>query len=262
MRRLRTCSKVDTRWIILLILFLCPVLHTGTAEATTVVVVRTPSEVYIGADSRVGDVRDETFSSTACKIRQVGDLFFAFSGLPRIPGVDSGLMDIIEEAVSYGGSIADMVEEFDDIIVDAWTDGLKTLKEERPDFYRKEVKGRNVLQIAFAGIQKRKPVFFMRHLKAVDKGGYPGIAIFKKSCPGDCRHGKVIAYLGQTGALDSHMSDSGEVWKDGYVEGIRELITLQMEAEPEQVGPPIDILLIKRQGARWIQVKSECPGVD
>lgn len=262
MRRRRTPSKAKVLWITLLTLALYPLFGTDTAAPTTVVVVRTPTDIYMGADSKITDIRDESLQSTACKIRQVDDLFFAFSGFPEIPGADPGLMGIIRAAAGSGGNIADKVEAFDDIIVDAWSKALQTLKKKRPQFYEDEVKGRNVLQIAIAGIQKRKPVFFMRHLKALERNGLPGIAIYKKSCPGDCVHGKVIAYLGHTGALKGHTSDRSDVWNDGYVQGIRTLISLQMKADPEHVGPPIDILHIKRRGANWIQVKSECPEIE
>ncbi|MBW1771982.1 MAG: hypothetical protein JRJ51_04045 [Deltaproteobacteria bacterium] len=262
MRRRPTPLRRKTLWITLLTLALWPLVSSNTASPTTIVVVRTPTEIYIGADSKITDIRNESITSTACKIRQVDDLFFAFSGLPKIPGVESDLMEIIEEASRGGGTIAEKIEEFDDIIVDEWSKGLQALKEERPQFYKEELKGKIVLQVAFAGIQNRKPVFFMMHLKAVERDGFPAIAISKKSCPGDCQQGKVIAYLGHTGALNRYMSDRSNVWKAGYVQGIRELITLQIEAQPEHVGPPIDILHINRRGAEWVQIKSECPEIE
>lgn len=262
MRRRLIPLKGKALWITLLTLALWPLGSTNTAAPTTIVVVRTSTEIYIGADSKITDIRNESLTSTACKIRQEDDLFFAFSGLPKIPGVKSGLMEIIEKASEGGGTITEKVEDFDDIIVDAWSEGLQAVKKERPQFYKKELMGKIVLQIAFAGIQKRKPVFFMRHLKAVERDGLPTIAIYKKSCPGDCRQGKVTAYLGHTGALKGYISDHSDVWKAGYVQGIRELITLQMEAEPEHVGPPIDILRIDRMGAEWIQIKPECPEIE
>ena len=262
MRRRPISLRRKSLWITLLTLALWPLFSANTASSTTVIVVRTPTEIYIGADSKITDVRNESLTSTACKIRQVDDLFFAFSGLPKMPGVESDLMEIIEEASRDGGTIADKVEEFDDIITDEWSEGLQELKKERPQFYKEEVKGRIILQVAFAGIQKRKPVFFLIHIKAVERDGFPAIDISKKSCPGDCQQGKVIAYFGHTGALKQYMSDRSNAWKSGYVQGIRKLITLQMEAQPEYVGPPIDILHIDRMGAEWIEVKSECPEVE
>ena len=262
MRRRPIPLRRKTLWIALLGLALWPLVSANTASSTTIVVVRTPTEIYIGADSKITDIRNESLTSTACKIRQVDDLFFAFSGLPKMPGVESDLMGIIEEASRGGGTIADKVEAFDDIIADKWSEGLQEMKKERPQFYEEEVKGKIILQVAFAGIQKRKPVFYLMHLKAVERDGFPAIDIFKKSCPGDCQQGKVIAYFGNTGALKQYMSDRSNAWKSGYVQEIRKLITLQIEAQPEHVGPPIDILHINRMGAEWIQIKSGCPEIE
>ena len=49
-----------------------------------------------------------------------------------------------------------------------------------------------------------------------------------------------------------------DFWKIGYAEGIRKLITIEIEADPNTVGPPIDILRIGESGAEWIQRKPEC----
>jgi hypothetical protein len=262
MRKRPRCAKAKTLWMILLVCALWPIFDIDTAAPTTIVVVRTPTVIYIGADSRITDIRNESRTSTACKIRRAGDLFYAFSGFPRIPGVKPGLMEIIQVAAEGGGSITEMVEAFDDTIADTWSGGLQKLKQKHPKFYKEEIRDRNLLQIAIAGIQNRKPVFFMRHLKAMERNGSPGIDIYKKSCPGDCQKGKVIACLGHIGALEGYTSVRSDVWKDGYVRGIRRLITLQMDASPEHVGPPIDILQIRRQGARWIQIKPECPEIE
>lgn len=258
----RPITSRRTFWIKLLTLVLWTFAGTNTAWPTTIIVVRTPTEIYIGADSKITDIKNESLTSTACKIRQEGDLFFAFSGLPKIPGIEYDLMEIVEEAASDGGTITEQVEEFGDIIVEEWSEGLQKLKEDRSQLYKKELLGKIILQVAFAGIQKRKPVFFMVHLKVMERDGSPTIAISRKSCPGDCQQGKVIAYLGDTGALKQYMSDRSNAWKSGYVQGIRKLIALQMEAEPEYVGPPIDILHINKTGAEWVQIKPECPEIE
>ena len=51
-------------------------------SATTIVAVRTPSDIYLGADSRVIGVRPDgtVYYEVKCKIGQVGTIFFAGAG--------------------------------------------------------------------------------------------------------------------------------------------------------------------------------------
>ena len=61
--------KGKTLWLILLCLTLWTLSPQKSAAQTTIVAVRTPEEIYIGADSKVMDLRDRSFDSTICKIR-------------------------------------------------------------------------------------------------------------------------------------------------------------------------------------------------
>ncbi len=67
----------------LLLLLTIVLVFAGHASATTIVAVKTPSEIVIGADSKVTDTYGNAFSSQGCKIIQAGNLFFAYEGLAR-----------------------------------------------------------------------------------------------------------------------------------------------------------------------------------
>src|ERR671916_129343 len=58
-------------------------LFAAHARATTVVAVKTPTEIVIGADSKVTDTYGNAFERQACKIVPAGGLFFAFEGMAR-----------------------------------------------------------------------------------------------------------------------------------------------------------------------------------
>src|SRR6476659_1813551 len=53
------------------------------ANATTIVVARSPTEIVMAADSKVTDTYGNELNSQVCKIQQVGNLFLAFEGLLR-----------------------------------------------------------------------------------------------------------------------------------------------------------------------------------
>ncbi len=45
---------------------------------------------------------------------------------------------------------------------------------------------------------------------------------------------------------------------DGGLEYARRLVAAEVEANPAEVGPPIDILRISDDGLCWVEVKPEC----
>jgi hypothetical protein len=53
--------------------------------------------------------------------------------------------------------------------------------------------------------------------------------------------------------------DTPGFWQAGLADGVRGLIEIEIAARSEYVGPPIDLLQIKSQGAKWIQKKAGCP---
>ncbi len=68
----------------------------------------------------------------------------------------------------------------------------------------------------------------------------------------------VTRFLGETEAIDGLPEDSPGFWKDGLVMGVRRLVETEIQTRSEYVGPPIDLLQISAQGAKWIQKKQEC----
>jgi len=227
---------------------------------TTIVAVRTPQEIWIGADSKVAAIHDKSITRSECKIRQADSLFFAFAGLPEYRRTGYDLVAIVKKAGRNGLILSDKVKTFDRLIVTPLSKALKRIKSYQPAYFRQKIEGKAVIQILFAGIEKGVPIFFMRTIKAESHDGdSPSLTIHKVSCPGkDCPTGEIVAYLGHNRAISSFLAGKGNFWEIGYADGIRKLITVETEAEPDNVGPPIDILRIGRRWAEWVQKKPEC----
>ncbi|MFH0844731.1 MAG: hypothetical protein V1930_04585 [Pseudomonadota bacterium] len=227
---------------------------------TTLVAVRTPDEIWIGADSKVNLLLRKAVSRSGCKIRRVGNLFIGYAGLAEYTKTNYDLVALVNEACLKGGTLDDKVRAFDGLIVNPLSHALKYIKRTHSRYYRQKIHGKAAVQMVFAAVEAGVPRLHVRYLNVSEReGDSPSIALSKRNCPGgDCPNGEFAAYLGHNEAIVRFVEKERDFWTIGYAEGIRELIDLEIQAEPDYVGGPIDILRLDRNGHRWIQRKEEC----
>ena len=180
--------------IFLFFLFLLNHFPEYALSQTTIVAIRTPKEVWIGADSKAAAIRNKSITKSVCKIRQVDSLFFAFAGLPKYKKSGYDLVAVVNEACRNGGTISNKVKTFDTLIAAPLSRALKRIKRYQPAYFHQEIEGKAVIQVLFAGIENGAPVFFMRYIEFISRdNASPSIVINKVSCPGgDCPGGKSL----------------------------------------------------------------------
>ena len=70
-------------------------------------------------------------------------------------------------------------------------------------------------------------------------------------------------FLGRYRAVERYMSKrSKDAPQLSLEEAVNHFIELEIEENPQDVGGPIDILRIDKDGPRWIQKKEGCPVVQ
>lgn len=234
----------------------------GRAFATTVVAVKTPNEIVIGADSKVTDTFGNAFVGRACKIVQAGNLFFAYEGLARDrrTGFDIARIGSQSLLLKPNATAAEKVSILTGFVTSQLFAELLSLKEHDPETYLEKVEGGQIfLKILIAGFDKDKPLLFVRQFRALPLNRRSiGVSVVPDDCLADCVGEISIRSLGETAAIDGLPEETPGFWKNGIVEGVRRLIETEIAARSEYVGPPVDILRIDRAGARWIQKKPEC----
>ena len=237
-------------------------LLTGRAAATTIVAVRTPSEIVIGADSKVTDTYGNAFANQACKIIQAGNLFFAYEGLARDKQTGFDIAQIAARALQLkpNASVSEKVSILTGFVASQLFIELPLLKQHDPATYREKVEGgQTFLKILIAGFDGNKPLLFVRQFRAVPVNRQTiGVSVVPDDCLSDCFDEIVVRSLGETAAIDGLPEETPGFWKGGIVEGVRRLIETEIAARSEYVGPPVDILRIDSKGARWIQKKPGC----
>lgn len=237
----------------------------GRAAATTIVAVKTPNEIVIGADSKVTDTFGNAFANQACKIVQAGNLFFAYEGLARDRRTGFDIAKIAAQSLQLkpNATAVEKVSIFTGFVTSQLFAELLSLKQHDPETYREKIEGgQTFLKILVAGFEGNRPLLFVRQFRAVSLSrGTIGVIVVPDDCLSDCAGYPVIRSLGETAAIDGLPEETPGFWENGIVEGVRRLIETEIAARSEYVGPPVDILRIDKTGARWIQRKQACPDI-
>jgi hypothetical protein len=241
-------------------------LSTARVPATTIVAVKTASEIVIGADSKVTDTYGSAAANQACKIVQAGNLFFAYEGIARDRRTGFDIAKIAAQALLFkpDATLSEKVSLLTGFVTDSLFVELSSLKQHDPDTYREKVEGgQTFLKLLVAGFEGQQPLLFVRGFRAVPLSRQLiGVSVVPDDCLADCRDRVAVRSLGETDAIDGLPEETPGFWTGGIAEGVRRLIETEIAARSEYVGLPIDILRIDSAGAEWIQKKANCPGIE
>lgn len=263
--RLRT-GRLTTNQTVLRLLGITAILLTlplNLARATTIVVARTANEIVIGADSKVTDTYGKELNSQVCKIQQVGNLFIAFEGLLRDKATGFSVPEIASRALLLkpDATAAEKVNILTGFLTTELFVELNRVRRDSANEFHTKLEGQTFLRIVIAGFEGNQPVVFVRQFRTAFVASGIGVTVIPDDCLADCKGEVVTRFLGETDAIEGLPEDNPGFWKDGLVAGVRRLLETEIEARSEYVGPPIDLLQINAQGARWIQKKEACADV-
>jgi hypothetical protein len=222
------------------------------AVATTIVVIRSPHEVVLAADSQAtyeGGEAPENVGPVS-KIYEVGELFFAVSGLAEDPETQFSVSEIVADASRGLATVTEKVRAIEHRIAAALSVEVPAIKQRDPDLYAKLAGGQPVISLVLVGAEKGVP-FAKGIMFTVD-------SVMENSCPGNCLFGVKTLWLGQSDAIGKYM-EKHRIPRKPFADFARFLIQLEIDSKAEGVEGPIDILRITPDGPEWIQRKPDCP---
>lgn len=251
-------------WPCTLLLFLLVSLPPkDTLAQTSIVAIRTPQEIFIGADSKGTIGGDKNKIVNVCKIRQFGSSFCAFSGLIDVSETHFRVWDIATSAFRHGNTLLDKIDAFEALITAPLSKTLHYVREVNPaDFKRSfDTEDKVVLGMIFAAVEDGIPKIFVRDFQMSTTDPIT-FNIHKKSCPGTCPTGRHVYFSGHKKAMMKYYDEHPEIQRSGLDVTIDTLIGVAITNCGDAVGLPIDILRITTDGAKWIQHKTECPEIQ
>jgi hypothetical protein len=227
------------------------------------VVIRTPGEIVIGADSIVvGKTEEGSFGATMCKIIPIGNLlFFAASGFI---GDSDGLYNAYQIALDCAHAnhtSFDTVTSFESAVKPPLIAALEDTRQKGigpvTDYMR-------ALETVFICLENGVLSFCVRHfIVRLDQADLISLDPKRIDCPPDCKNGVGLITLGQTSHIAEYFSrhySNADLPNLHKAELARQLIQLEIDnATDGEVGGPIVILRLTQSGAQWIRNEGVCP---
>jgi Proteasome subunit len=232
------------------------------AAATTIVVIRTPSEVVIAADSFATIRADAGSSSTesVCKIYQLNSkLFFAVSGLVNDGLTGFSIPDVVASASRIGDGVSAKMDEAERRVRAAVLRELPRVKERDPAGYAKLIHAKGAVTVMFAGIDAGIPAAASFSLGLeLSSTGFIEVNVIHDSCPANCPSGTRAFWFGE-GAVIERLRATGGLPSLPMPELARYLVQAEIDAGAPSAGGPVDVLRILPGGPVWLRKKQSCP---
>jgi len=232
------------------------------AHATTIVGIRTPAQVVIAADS-MSTLRGNRIETPqlVCKIFTVQGTGFAVSGLTKgIPG-DFDAERVIAEILRQRNPISEAVNNITERLTNTLGSYLEQLKQRDPSSYAKLLRGENgfITSTLLAAYEGGQPVAIgVEFFGSEDSAGHIKIVASRVSCPGDCPNNIMFFFLGERQPIDRYIAEHGEEHLLPAVSGAPFLVQLVIDKGSKGVGPPVDVLVIDKNGESWSARKEGC----
>lgn len=227
---------------------------------TSIVAVRTATEVVVGADSLAVLTGEDASPIYVCKILQVGRAFFATA---RLVADNQGEFDVartVRATYRQNEPLLASVRRFEAEMISQLREVVVYIRDHDRRYFEKEVANKPAFEIVFFGWEDSAPVLYLRYftVQAAPNSSFT-ISARQKNCPGDCPGGAFYTALGHHDAIDEKLKRDQHYWRRGIVTSVRELIELEAQAKPQFVGGAIDIIRLTASGPKWLQHKPQCP---
>jgi hypothetical protein len=241
--------------------------------ATTIVLIRTPSHIVVGADSLI--VNWQTTSATRhlylCKLHKQQSIFFAVMGIGI---VHSGLRFSAEQmariAIDHSDSLGQASAYFARIAVQPYARVMRTMRADNPDQWKlvAQYKGQGIpLVVIFFGMENAVPKYVVAGFR-VSTGKHITVVAHTVSCPGHAcesdEYRKHTAILGQSQAAYRRIGGMDQTsfgkFQGGRsdIEIVRSIIAIEEHSAPAWVGGAIEVVSLDAAGGHWNSLTEPC----
>ncbi|HTP64327.1 MAG TPA: hypothetical protein VMJ66_02970 [Geobacteraceae bacterium] len=242
------------------------VLASLPAHATSVVCIRFPDSMGIAADSRFtvrgGAVRNDK-PPGECKIIRAGKLLFSMTGFVKDPARSYDAGQSVTRALEGSENFQVATAAVTDMVTLALKKEVVRLRAEEPKLYEHfiETERGSLLEVLLVGFEEGTPKGALLGFKtASSSAGDLNVAVDRVTCPGNCdQRGVTMFVLGDRRPIDAFLkSGKASFQGKGPEEIAKQLVDIVIAAHTPDVGPPVDVLRMDKDGATWIDRKEEC----
>ncbi len=240
------------------------VLLAGTSDGTTLVVVRSDNYILIGADSLVSQVNPDAQLPTmsGCKILKAGRFFVAVAGMFGQGGpAGFNAYAMLQEIAQHEKTAVATADRFDTVAKRPYEKLLLRFYKKNPKVFEKVCNNQACMQLLVADYNDGNPMYAVRLFRVVLKHDVPTVAIDPNhDCPGTCPLPTSNMVIGDN-ITSKPFAASPIFWAEhspaSFIEG---LIQIEARAHPTEVGGPVSILALDKNGAHWVPgYQGVCP---
>jgi hypothetical protein len=225
--------------------------------------VRSPNEVVLAVDSMATPAKLETKGSIVlCKVFACGDFYVAFAGAASRP---NSVFDLSKLVVQPCQMSIDARTKFDAIqkaILPRYTKLLEVLRSEDSVSYGMSARtGELSLFVVMIGVENGTP-FIMKSFypQPANTDGPLVVNPVPEFLTDPLRPGEGWQYnfAGYYNEIQELLKTRNPFAEFGTVKGSEFLVNYMIRAQPQHVGPPIDIVRITKNESEWICQKPGC----
>jgi hypothetical protein len=237
-----------------------------SASATTMIAVREKTFLILAADGKEA-IADPSKKEPVpiCKIGFVNNIFWASVGLFQATGPYAfSVNDAASRAMSGSGNMGDRVSGFAQDIAPLLRSNLLLGRATYPDFFDAHTAHKpHVLTVAFASFENGEPMLRIVNFDADYNDIFGDIPIkwsVEVSPPSDDRDASFVTTLGYAEAIAATLAEVPEEQRNDKFAAPGfdiQMIELEIANNPADVGPPIALVKIGKDGPDWIR-KGAC----
>jgi hypothetical protein len=229
-------SKANVFWTIWILALFC-----GRIQATTIVVVRTPAEVAMAADS-CGTMGYQPTCKSVCKISHIDDIYVAVAGLDNDANTGFSVSKSVALAIHGRHTFIEKMNLATKAIQLPLRKEAIALK--KIGFLDPLLKDGVV--ILLIGSQEGVPMYAGQSFTVTDSRGTIKVVPSKREeCPGtDCPNGLWISPVGETDAITVYRSNPMNRVVHDAAEYARTLVQVQIDKPTKGVSGPVHVVRI------------------
>lgn len=233
-------------------------------SGTCVVYVRSPSAIWVGADSLTLQLKTGARDTHSCKIYHRGLTYFAFAGPTEVGGVFQAT-DVAKKSIGLNQTVSGARNRFVKFMIPLFERAIPVIKDTYPEYYKEGWERPDVpkfvfFEVVFFGFEDGSTVVEYAAFRIQkSRDGEIRVLSNTEDCPGMCNGPTTLRVLGKNQAFQPPF-DWASAFTGNAVSAIQRMIHLEIEREPKWVGGDINILRLDNTGARWISDNSECRG--
>lgn len=221
-----------------------------SCSATTIVIIRTRNLVVIASDSKA-QYQGAQGLPQVCKIAKQNETYFVVAGIAQDTGRGFFANRIISNAIARSSTFDEQANTVESDMLDALAKELGSMRTENPEEFKFAVTGNTPSTIGLVTVEDGVPKVVV--LSFIYDPATGKISVKHDSCPGTCGGEYSVIQMG-------HVLPSEEFGKatGSPVQVATKLVQMEIDREPGEVGPPIEILEIQPGESRWLQDDMNC----